>query len=253
VASLSSFTSDTEHEILGQTFETPSLRSLFVKGLPAIIESTIVPLAIFYAALWVVGMWGALIAALAWSYLVVLCRLVRKEPISGLAILGALALTFRTALAMVTGNVVLYFLQPSLGTALVGLAFLVSMRTKQPLIQRLARDFLPDLPEFFSIPSVRRFFLKISPLWALMMLGNAAVTIWMLFALPVSVFVISRTLVSGALIAATMAYSVMGLRSLLSGSPVRPRASRPRQLAERRRLPRLPLPAWGLCPQFAIR
>lgn len=245
--------SESEPAMSVDTFETPSLRSLLRKGLPAIIESTIVPLAIFYTALWAVGMWGALIAALAWSYLAMVRRLVRKEPIPGLAILGALALTFRTALAMVTGNVLLYFLQPSLGTALIGLAFLASMSTDRPLIQRLARDFLPVPPEFFEQPSVRRFFSKISPLWALMMLANAAVTIWMLFGLPVSLFVISRTLVSGALIATTMAYSIMGLRRLLSGGPARATTGRPRRLVVHRPQPRIIGPAWGLTPQFAMR
>jgi intracellular septation protein A len=234
-----------------QIRDLPSAGSLLRTGLPAIIEGTVVPLVIFYVALWVTDLWGALIAALAWSYLATLRRYLRRAAVPGLVLLGALALTFRTALSMITGNVVLYFLQPSLGTALVGLAFLISLRTDQPLVQRLARDFLPVSPEFFSSPSVKLFFRRISPLWAVMMLANAAITTWMLFALPVSTFLAARTVVSAVLIAATVGYSVFGLRRLLSPSR-QPRASRTNR-GHRDLVGNLRLSVVGLTPQFAMR
>jgi len=179
------------------------------------------PLVIFYAALWAIGMWGALIAALSWSYLAIARRILRKEAIPGLVLLSALALTFRTALALATGNVLIYFLQPSLATALLGFAFLGSMSAEQPLVQRLAKDFLPVSPEFFTNPFVRRFFMRISLLWAMAMLGNAALTTWMLFQLPVSLFVISKTAASVVMTGVAIAYSVIWFRRLLSGSPAR--------------------------------
>jgi hypothetical protein len=187
--------------------------------MPSILEGTIAPLAIFYAALWAVGMWGALIAALSWSYLAIARRVFRKERIPGLVILSAMALTFRTALAMATGSVFVYFLQPSLGTAVLGLAFLASMSSGQPLVQRLARDFLPVSPDFFANPFVRRFFMRISLLWAMVMLGNAAVTTWMLFQLPVSIFVISKTAASVAMIGVAVAFSLTWFRRLFKPAP----------------------------------
>jgi hypothetical protein len=203
------------------TFETPPLRSLAKQGLPAIIEGTVMPLAIFYAALWSIGMWGALFAALTWSYVAIIRRIVKNEPIPGLVLLSALALTFRTALAMATGSVFVYFLQPSLGTAVLGFAFLLSMNTEQPLVQRLARDFLPVSPDFFANPFVRRFFMRISLLWAMVMLANAAVTTWMLFELPVSLFVISKTAASVLLTGVAIAYSTVWFRRLFTGAPTR--------------------------------
>lgn len=203
-----------------QTFETPGLRSLAKQGMPAIVEGTIFPLAIFYAALWAVGMWGALIAALSWSYLAILRRLIKREAVPGLVILSAIALTVRTALALATGSVIVYFLQPSLGTALLGLGFLLSMSTGQPLVQRLAKDFLPVSPDFFTNPFVRRFFMRISLLWAVVMLGNAAVTTWMLFELPVSLFVVSKTVASALTMGAAIIYSVRWFRRLLTGQSI---------------------------------
>jgi hypothetical protein len=213
--------SDTEVEMPTHTLETPRLRSLARQGLPAIIEGTIMPLAIFYAALWGLGMWGALIAALTWSYFAIARRIVTKQPIPGLVLLSALALTFRTVLALATGSVFVYFLQPSLATALLGFAFLASMSTDQPLIQRLARDFLPVSPDFFTNPFVRHFFMRISLLWAMVMLANAGVTTWMLFQLPVSLFVVSKTVASVVMTGVAIAYSVIWFRRLLSGAPAR--------------------------------
>lgn len=201
------------------TFEAPRMRSLARQGLPAVLEGTVAPLVIFYAALWAIGMWGALIAALSWSYLAIARRVFRKEPIPGLVVLSALALTFRTALAMATGSVFVYFLQPSLGTAALGLAFLVSMSTGQPLVQRLARDFLPVSPDFFANPFVRQFFMRISLLWAMVMLANAGVTTWMLLQLPVSIFVISKTAASVVMTGMAIAFSLFWFRRLFAPSP----------------------------------
>ena len=201
------------------TFETPRLRSLAKQGMPALIEGTFVPLAIFYAALWAIGMWGALIAALTWSYLAIARRIFTRQPIPGLVLLSALALTFRTALALATGSVFVYFLQPSLATALLGFAFLASMSADQPLVQRLARDFLPVSPEFLTNPFVRHFFMRISLLWAMVMLANAGVTTWMLFQLPVSVFVISKTAASVVMTGIAIAFSVIWFRRLFAPAP----------------------------------
>ena len=201
------------------TIESPQLRSMAKQGMPALVEGTIMPLAIFYGALWAIGMWGALIAALSWSYFAIAQRIVTKQPIPGLVLLSALALTFRTALALATGSVFIYFLQPSLATALLGFAFLASMTADQPLVQRLAKDFLPVSPDFFTSPFVRQFFMRISLLWAMVMLANAAVTTWMLFQMPVSLFVISKTVASVVMTGVAIAYSVIWFRRLLSGTP----------------------------------
>lgn len=200
------------------SFEPPKLRSLAQHGLPSLIEGTLAPVAIFYGALWVVGMWGALIAALVWSYGAVARRILRREPVPGLVLVSALTITVRTAIAMATGSVFVYFLQPTLGTAALGLAFLGSMSMKRPLLQKLASDFLPVSPEFFTQPFVRRFFMRISLLWAMVMLSNAAVTTWMLVTLPVSTFVVTKTVASLLMIGTAIVFSVAWFRRIISGS-----------------------------------
>ena len=55
----------------------PSLRAVVRHALPALLESTIVPGALLYVVLLLDGFHGALIAALAWSFLALGRRLVR--------------------------------------------------------------------------------------------------------------------------------------------------------------------------------
>ena len=194
---------------------TPQLRTLARQGLPSILEGSLIPLAVFYLALWTIGMWGALIAALAWSYGAVLRRVVRRERVPGLVVLSALTLTVRTVIAVATESVFIYFLQPTLGTAVMGLAFLVSMAGGQPLLQKLATDFLPVPPEFFSQPRIRRFFLRISLLWAFVMLANAGVTVWMLIELPVSTYLATKTAASMLMMGTAIVWSTVWFRRVV--------------------------------------
>jgi hypothetical protein len=108
-------------------FELPRLRSLARHAIPHLIEATLIPLALFYGFLWIVGVWGALFAALGWSYAAILRRVVLRQSIPGLLVLGALGLTARTAVAFASGSVFIYFLQPTLTTVVIAGAFLLSV------------------------------------------------------------------------------------------------------------------------------
>src|SRR5439155_17018291 len=111
-----------------------------------LVEATFVPLALFYTALGLVGVWGALLSALIWSYACVLRRALTGQRIPGILVPSVLGLTVRTSLAMASGSVFVYFLQPSLGSLAVGAAYLFSVSGDRTLAQRLAADFCP-LPE----------------------------------------------------------------------------------------------------------
>ena len=109
-----------------------------------LIEATLAPLALFYLFLALVGIWGALIAALVWSYGAIARRVITGARLPGLLLLGALGITVRTAIAFATGSVFIYFLQPTLLTVGIAGAFLVSASIGHPLAQRLAADFCPS-------------------------------------------------------------------------------------------------------------
>ena len=179
-----------------ETLEIPRLRSLARHALPHLIEATLIPLALFYVAMALVGVWGALGAALVWSYGALGWRVVTGRRIPGVLALGALLLTGRTVIALATDSVFVYFLQPSLGSLLVAGAFLVSVPVGQPLAARLALDFFPVPGAVMARPFIRQVFTRITLLWAFTHTANATVSIWLLASQPVSTYVVAKQGVS---------------------------------------------------------
>src|SRR4029079_1691684 len=104
------------------------------------------PVALFAGVLHFFGLWGAIAAGLGWSYAAMLRRLVTRQRIPGLLVIGTVTLPARSILAFATGSSVLYFLQPTLGTALVACAFLLSVAIGRPLAQRIGAAFSPTTP-----------------------------------------------------------------------------------------------------------
>lgn len=177
-------------------------------AIPAVVEGVIGPFAAFYAVLLVAGFRGALIAGLAWSYLAIGRRLVQRQRPPGTVILGAAILTARTAVTFATGSAFVYFIQPTLGTALVAVLFLATALVRRPIIEKLAKDFCPLEPSVFARPAVRRFFLQISVLWGVVLLSNAGFVLWLLLTSSLKAFVLERTASSWAMTALAIAFSI---------------------------------------------
>ena len=70
--------------------ELPRLRELAKRAAPQVIEATLIPLALFYLALWALGSKGAICTALGWTYLALLRRIWRKERLPGVLVIAAL-------------------------------------------------------------------------------------------------------------------------------------------------------------------
>ncbi len=202
--------------VLTDSLSIPHPRVLARHALPQLLESTLIPLAVFYVVLWTAGVWGALIGALVWSYAALIRRLATGREVPGLLILGVLGLTVRTVIAIATGSVFVYFLQPTIGLVVVSAAFLMSLTHGMPLAQRLAADFIPMSPEMIRRPAVRWFFLRVSLLWGLVFLGNAAATFWLLFSQPVATFLVAKTVVSLVMIGASIVASWFLFRRVMS-------------------------------------
>ena len=118
--------------MLAEPIEIPRLRTLSRHAGGHVVEATLVPLALFYTALTVSGSTAALLSALAWSYLAIGRRLLTGRRVPGLLLIGAFGLTARTAVALGTGSLFLYFLQPTLTSAVVAGIFLAVAADRQP-------------------------------------------------------------------------------------------------------------------------
>jgi intracellular septation protein A len=185
----------------------PSLRAFVSHALPPIIESAIGPGVLFYLVLVLGGLKGALIAALAWSYLATARRWVRRERIPASLLLSSVLLTARTIVSYATGSAFLYFVQPTATTFIVAIVFLVTALYRRPFIERLAQDFCPIDPELFKRPLLRRFFLRLSLLWAIVLFVNAGAVLYFLLVSSVQGFVLERAAISGLLNGAGIAVS----------------------------------------------
>jgi hypothetical protein len=180
------------------------------------VQGTLLPLALFYLAMWAVGIWGAIALSLSWSWGAVVIRLVKRQRVPGLLLLGALALTARSLLSYLADSVFLYFLQPTLGTVVLAGAFLLSVPAGRPLAERLAGDFLP-MPDWFSShPAIRRFFLRISVLWGGTQLANAAVGLWLLLSQPIPVYLATKTAITAVVVGVAMAASILWFRRIVN-------------------------------------
>ena len=199
-------------------FPIPRLTALARHATPHILEATLIPLALFYGGLRLVGLWGALIAALLWSYSSLLRRLLMRRRVPGMLLLGIVGLTARTGLALATGSAFLYFLQPTLGTGLVATIFIGSTVLGRPLAMKLANDFMPLPESLLAHAGVRRFFHRISLLWAGVFLANAGISLWLLVSQSLATFLWTRTLASAVLTVGAVAISTMAFRRCVTSS-----------------------------------
>lgn len=186
----------------------PRIRSLIRHALPHLIEGTLLPVAVFYAALWLTSVWGALVAALVWSYAVIGYKILKGKRVGGLLVITAVTLTLRTLIAFMSGSVIVYFLQPALAKLLVAGAFLITLRGSEPLIQKLMNDFVPMPGQLLQKPGTRRLFVRLSVMWAIILVIHTVIGLWLLFSHSVATYVAVKTVlnfvVKGVAIAATV-------------------------------------------------
>jgi len=184
-------------------------------ALPHLIEATFIPLALFYAFLWTAGVWGALIAALVWSYVAVIRRAVTGQRIPGILVLGTMGITARTIVSFASGSTFVYFLQPSLTTMVVAGAFLFSVPAGRPLAERLAHDFVPLDPQIMHLPAIKQVFVRITLLWAFVNLANAVFSIILLMHTDVGSFVAAKTVMGWILVGGAIGMSTMWFKQAL--------------------------------------
>jgi intracellular septation protein A len=193
----------------GSVLYLPSIRSALRHAVPVLLESIVIPLIAYYCALMVAGFRGALIGALAWSYVLVIRRIVRRERVSTMLLIGTVLVTLRTAISFVTGSLFLYFIQPTASAFVASGLLLGSALLGRPFTQRFTHDFCPLSPAFLARPNTRRFFVRVSYLWAATMLLNGLVVLVMLLKATSNSFVIERSAATFSLTLCAVYLSIM--------------------------------------------
>jgi len=182
---------------------------------PIVLEGVLAPLGLFYLLLVLAGFRGALIAALSWSYLALGRRLWKGERISMLLLFGTVLITLRTVIAFITGSAFIYFAQPMAGAVIFAIALLISALVGRPFTQRFAHDFCPMDPAIMKRPLVLRFFIRISVLWATVLLLNAGIVLWLLLTSSLRAFVLERSAVTYGLTAVAVFVSITGFLTMM--------------------------------------
>jgi hypothetical protein len=193
----------------------PTLVAVIKRVSLSLLVAVVVPAALFYGVIMLVGVWTAIVAALVWSYGAIAWRALTGRRASGLLILAALLLTGRTVLSVVADSTWLYFLQPIISDGVVAALFLLSLASTRPMVARLAGDFYPMDHELAARPRVRRLFWRLTVLWAMLGLAKATVTLWLLQSQSLETFVLVKSItVTGVNVLAAVA--TIGLASLVA-------------------------------------
>jgi intracellular septation protein A len=196
------------------TLDLPPLRTMAWQALPRLIEGAVIPTLLFLGLLHFGGRWAAIAGALAWSVLVIVTRLALGRQIPTIVLLGVGALALRTALAFAAHSSFVYFLQPTVGTAIVGVGLILSAMLGRPLVLRIARDFCPLPDDVMAHGHARRFFLGISVLWGVVQLLNASLTLWLLLSQSLGTFVVLRTTMAHSLTIAAIVITALWARKV---------------------------------------
>ncbi|HJP80634.1 MAG TPA: VC0807 family protein [Pseudonocardiaceae bacterium] len=197
------------------TVHLPSFQTLLRDGGKHLLESTIIPLVLFYLLLTLVGLDGGLIAALAWSMIALGRRVVLRKPIPAVLLLTTGLLVARTILGLVTGSIFLYFLQPTLQNFLIAGVLLVTLPFGRPFLAKLANDFCAFPTDFSEHPGVAQFFKRVSLLWAMVFLTNGVTTLWILAKATVGDFLMVSTAGSYTIVGLAIGVSLLWFRRSL--------------------------------------
>lgn len=197
----------------------PRLGALAREAAPKLLEAVVAPLAVFYLAMVVLGFKWALIATVAWVYLGVAWRLVRRVKVPATMFLAAFAITVRALVSFWTGTWMWFFIQPELGTICISMAFLASVRLNRPLVQKLTLDYIHLPSAVLKHERIRRFFARITLLWAFVLLMNStlsiALAVYESLGGSLGAFMILRTSAVAVISGLAIAFSIWAFKRVL--------------------------------------
>lgn len=209
------------------TIHLPSIGSLVRHAGVPLLESTLIPLALFWVLFTESGFDAGLYAALGWSGLAIGRRLVMRRRLPTVLVISTVLLVARTAVGLWTGSAFFYFLQPTVQNFVFALALLVTLGFERPLLAKLADDFCPFPEALTGHPHIRRFFKRVSLLWACVFLVNGATTLTVLATQTVSNYLMVSTAGSYSMVVLGIGLSLLWFHRSLAGQGIRLRMGAP--------------------------
>ena len=172
---------------------SPHLRAVIRRVVVSVTVACAVPAGLFYGVLVLSGVWVAIGVALCWQYGALAWRAATGRRTSGLLVFAAAVMTGRTVVSFAADSPFLYFLQPVVTDVLLGSAFLASLFASRTIVARLAGDFYPMTDDLAARPGIQRLFRLLTAMWALLYLGKASLTWWLLLSQSMETFVLVKS------------------------------------------------------------
>ena len=202
----------------------PRVREIVRHAAPRVLQATLIPTAAFLGANAVWGLAGGLAAALTWSWGCIAWRLVTGRSVGGLLPIGALGLSIRTVVALLSHSAFIYFAAPAVVMTVSGFVILASAATTKPLIGKVVTDVVPLPRHVLERGDTQRLMRQLSALWGAEQMACAAVNLWLLRNLPTARYLMVRAPAGWALAGTALACSLAaGRRHLaITGAPAAP-------------------------------
>jgi hypothetical protein len=157
-------------EILG-------LRATVVRAGRLLLEAVIVPTVLLAILLHVIGTTRSILVAVGWCALAIALRWFVDRRLPGTLLLGSAALVVKATIALASGSILIYLLQPVLGSVVMAVLFLGSAAFGRPITMRLARDFVHVPAHILDRRGVRRMFTEVAVIWGFSRLVDVALNL----------------------------------------------------------------------------
>ena len=201
--------------------DMPSWHAIARHAGRTVLLVSVMPGLIFLGAYQLAGLRAAVAATVTWYYANLAVGFARGSRALMAMMIGAGILTVRAVTTLLTGNAFLYFVQPVAGTVATATAISTTALAGRQMLDRLAHEFCQFPAELSHRLRTRRYFTRLSAVWALVYLVNAAGTVWLLTASSLGGFILLKSLLSPVLTALAVVASYGLLRVTLRHEGVR--------------------------------
>ena len=193
----------------------PPLKSMLGGIGMQVVESTVIPTAIFWSMLHMTGLVWALVSGLAWCYLAVARRWFTGGALPTVLMVGTLLFTTRTGVALAFHSTFVYLVTPVISAFMLAAAFTISVLIRRPLTERFARDFVGLPAHVTAMCKVQKTLKQLAMLWASINIINGAVAIQLLAGGHYDAVIATRSVMGPLLTGFAIACAIfMGRRAL---------------------------------------
>jgi hypothetical protein len=165
------------HHRHADVLEISGLRATLGRAARLLLEAVVVPTVLLAVLLHVIGTTRSILVAVGWCVCAIAFRWLVDRRLPGTLLLGSAAIAARAAFALLSGSLLVYLLQPVLGSVVMAVLFLGSAAFGRPITMRLARDFVHVPAHILDRSGVRRMFTEVAVIWGVSRLIDVAMNL----------------------------------------------------------------------------